>query len=327
MGSPDVPAPVGESAPPENRADRIRRLCREWCKAVAQPDGSLTIGPEAARLRLHSNGIVFHELSHVELQVACVELSRVLLLPRANTVIDVDHFLLWTWIAQLLQSQSTVPEARDVRKLLGLCVRAALAAARPPAQDDHSWWLQGKIEELIPHHLRWLGMDSSLVLTHLAFPALEGTLKLACRSLVDLAGMVRADFEVPSRRSGATPVQYSVTGKGSRQCSSIRDLLLLHHDQVASAELRARVGEIRDHIASLHPGEDGFEVLYGWRNGSLHGAESYPTIGGTVLTLAQLIAFEDLAGDFEKARADTWRGVEWQGRLGTRSPRSFYPPF
>jgi len=289
------------------------------------------MGP-GEQYQLYANSIAFHELSHAELQVACVELARVLLLRGASTIVDTDHLLLWTWIMQLLHSvQPRDPEAEDVHKLLALCVRAALASTRPPAADRHAWELQQKVEDLIPDHLRWLGIESHVVLTYLAFPALEGILKLSARAFVDLSGNVRAAFTVPPR-TGSRLSDYAPagTGKGRDRCSSLRDLLLLHSDRVAVDPLRARIAEMRDHIGSLHPGQDGFDVLFDWRNASLHGAESYPTIGGTVLTLALLIALEGIAAGFESLRVQTCQAVERDQQIRGRSlraPWSFYPPY
>src|SRR5205823_2454493 len=130
------------SAPSESRIDRIRRLCDEWCAAASQPGGGMAIGQATEQLRLSRNGIVFHELTHEELQAACVGLARVLLRPGLNTVVDDDHLLLWSWLAQLLVSRSGGVAAgtdREVRELLGVCVLAALAPTRPPAADRHAW--------------------------------------------------------------------------------------------------------------------------------------------------------------------------------------------
>jgi len=95
--------------------------------------------------------------------------------------------------------------------------------------------------------------------------------------------------------------------------------------------LRTCVREIREHLATLQRGTDGFNIVYDWRNSSLHGVASYPTIGGTVLTLALLIALEGVNADFETSRAATWQAVEWEVRTSAgsrfRSPRRFYPPY
>lgn len=318
------------SAPSESRVDLIRRLCGEWCAAASQPGGGMVIGQVTEQLRLNRNGIVFHELTHEELQAACVGLARVLLRSGLNTVVDQDHLLLWSWLAQLLVSRSGGAGAdREVRELLSVCVRAALAPTRPPTTDRYALQVQRQIDDLIPFHLRWFGMQSHVVLAYLSFPALEGVLKLACGSFVDLSGKAVVPFSVPARSGGGTN-DYGPSS-GRPQCSSLRDLLLLHHASVAVDPLRARVQEIRDHLASLQPATDGFDLLYDWRNSSLHGAASYPTIGGTVLTLALLIALEGVKADFETSRAAAWQGVEWELRTGadsrSRSPWSFYPPY
>lgn len=308
----------------------IEQLCDSWIAAASQPGGGLALGPATERFRLRNNGIVFHELSFEELQTAFVALTRVLLQPGLNTIIDTDHLQFWAWIAQLLLVQTSAnPAARDreVKHLLALCVRAALAPSRPQAADRYTWELQRQIDQLVPFHLRELGHNAHSVLSYLSFPALEGVLKLWCSTFVDLTGKVIDSFSVPDRGGGATTYDPS----GRSRCNSVRDLLLLFHSRVGSPSLIPRMDQIRAHIAALQAGRDGFDILYDWRNSSLHGETGFPTIGGTVLNLALLISFEELAGTFEVRRAATLKQVEWESRTsamaGHRGPWSFYPPW
>jgi hypothetical protein len=72
----------------------IKRLSQQWQQSVATSQG-LTIGGQSEQYRLLANNIGFHELDYDELRTACVELTKLLLLPGANTVIDHDHSWLW----------------------------------------------------------------------------------------------------------------------------------------------------------------------------------------------------------------------------------------
>jgi hypothetical protein len=322
-----APAPEDSAAKrTESRADLIRRLCDDWCAAVRKPEGGFALGPRTEGFRLHRNGVVFHELEFEELQTACVSLGRVLLLSGLNTVIDYDHFLLWSWLGQILVSRdrkSRPQDDREVRELLGVCVRAALGPFRPPPVDEYTWHLHGEIDRLTPFHLGELGNNTHRVLAYLSFPALEGILKIACSNYVSLSGAVLSPFSVLSRSGRA--IKYVPSGRRNR-CSSLRDLLLLHYERVAAVPLRTCIREVRDHIGALQSGADGFDVLFDWRNSSVHGSASWHTIGGTVLTLALLIALEDVRGDFEVCRTEAFRMVQRESGIGIRSPWSYYPP-
>jgi hypothetical protein len=148
-------------------------------------------------------------------------------------------------------------------------------------------------------------------------------------SFIDLRGTVLQQFQ---RRSGST---YSA---GSR-CSNVGDLLSLLVNTVASAGLRADLTDVLVHIASLVPVQanqtapDGYEVVFDWRNSSLHGETSLTTIGGTILSLGLLVALDGLRGDYPKHRAATLQRAQHEVSMASSlgrwdpSPWSYYPPF
>jgi hypothetical protein len=70
-------------------------------------------------------------------------------------------------------------------------------------------------------------------------------------------------------------------------------------------------------------------VLFRWRNSSLHGETSLPTIGGTVFNTAILIALDAIAADYESVRDRVIHHVRWEAQAagGHRSPWLYYPPY
>ena len=110
-------------------------------------------------------------------------------------------------------------------------------------------------------------------------------------------------------------------------CSSLRDLLFLHYDTVANADLVTKLDAFKAHFAELDDSVDPFDLLYSWRNQSLHGAAAFQTIGGILLTLAFLIAISELQDRFDEHRDLILKHCRWEAQTGHRSPWSYYPPY
>lgn len=303
-------------------ATAIEGLCDAWLDAATR-EGGISIGGESEQYRLRNNGIRFHELNFEELRSACVGLSKVLLLPGLNTIVDLDHFLLWSWCGELLLGpDGTLTEAEaDIAQLARAAVRAALVGARPPTEE--AFERARRAQEVLTPNAKQHLQESHVALAYLSLPLLEAITRRACHEYVDLTGKVLAPF--PRRRSGT----YT---EGSR-CSSVVDLLELLVARVADEPLSDDLQLIRGTIAMASESEDGFDTIWEWRNSSLHGETRYPTIGGTVLTLGLRIAVEELNGDYEGARN---RALERaQQAVGTSQvvgrwdppPWSFYPPY
>jgi hypothetical protein len=60
---------------------------------------------------------------------------------------------------------------------------------------------------------------------------------------------------------------------------------------------------------SLLP-RSGFDAVFEWRNSSLRGNASYPTISGTLLTLFFLIALDEVRDDYAQMRDSALRRVQ-----------------
>jgi hypothetical protein len=63
--------------------------------------------------------------------------------------------------------------------------------------------------------------------------------------------------------------------------------------------------------------EDPFDVVYRWRNSSLHGQASLPTIRGTVFNTAILVALDAISADYDSMRDRALENVELLARDGS----------
>lgn len=309
--------------PPLSAAD-IRSLCDKWCEASTMPGGGMAIGQQSEKFRLLANGIAFHELTHDQVCTALVALCKVLLRPGMNTIVHQDHYGIWSWCAEVLlnpRAEVFPQQQQEIKSLFEASLHAALAHCRRPPASSEEWEAQGQMGRQLPHHAQQLLQSSSLVLAYLAFPLLEAVLKRACASFISLDGTVTAQFQVP-HRDGKNRV-YAPQAK----CSSIRDLLHLHSSSATADNLRAHMDEFRSHIRFLDPSLDPFDLIYQWRNDSLHGTSNYQTIGGTILSLALLISIFEIEADFEQRRDLAIEHCRWEAQVGHKSPWSFYPPY
>lgn len=311
---------------PRHTAAQIAKLCDDWCTATVTPEGGLTIGSNTEKFRLLANGVVFHELDFDALCTALLGLSKVLLRPGLNTIVDHDHFGAWSWCGELLLSPRAnlfSTEQHEIKSLFETTIHAALANCREPATTKEDWQAQNQIEEMQPHHAKQLLREAMLVLAYLAFPLLEAVLKRACKTFVSFDGQVVSAFTVQKRQGN--PKIYDPAR--SHRCSSLRDLLFLHHLQVAEPELKALLDDFKKHIATLDGTQDPFDLIYHWRNQSLHGAANFQTIGGTLLNLSLLISLFELRQDFDQHRAQILDHCRWEAQSSHKSPWSFYPPY
>jgi hypothetical protein len=300
------------------RVETIKSLCDSWIGALTHPDGSHRIGGTTEQFRLLANGIVFHDLDHDELRAACLGLSTVLLVPgRMSTYIDSDHVCFWAWCGEILcilPSPCFSEDERDLQDLLALCIRAALAslglmdrrAGNPPA--------------LVVNAEEWV-IGAHRALAYLAFPLLEGVVKKHTSRFVDMRGWVVEDFVVPRVNGGMREYR----ARRRDRCSSLRDLLYLLYE-LTSEDLKHDLDEQRSHLALFAEDAtmDGFDVIFDWRNSSLHGGANLTTVGGTVLNTALLVAISDLKHTYDAERTETLRRVRFELENEISFAGSFY---
>jgi len=302
--------------------DRIVALCDELATklddAVTRAGGGLIVDFDLEQFRLRNNGICWPDLSYGELQTACAALLRVGVLRNGYSIVDQDHLYLWSWIAQLLHAHPPeVTEPIAAHDTLCLAVRAALAPVRLSGLDQNTQELFNLVDRLIPYHLRELRTHSSEILTYLAFPALEAALRLACGDFVDSKGFVLAPFASVGGRSYAP---------GNR-CSNLRDLLLLLYDRVAPSDLRDMLTRIRVHLSTLDSTTDPFELVFAWRNSTLHGERQLSTVSATVLTIGLLVGLHTIESDFGARQSRARKIADWEiGRGLYGRSYGFFPP-
>ncbi len=297
-----------------DRSQQILDLCDAWVTEATKA-GGLSLGGATEQHRLLNNGFVPHEMTYAELIATCLGLTRVLIHPGLNTVIDHDHFWFWAWCAELLTGEGTYfsPAEQELRGRFELACRASLARAQPPTQAGFEKSRQ--VGETLSVHAYRLLLDTHQVLTYLAFPLLEGLTRKACAAFVDYSGQV------------LTPFRHY---KPTQRCSNLGHMLHLLRQKVAGPDLSRDLDTLGSVIVRLGA-TDPWDQLFQWRNSALHGATPYGTIGGTVLNTAILIALDALRTAYEPARTGTLNRVQREVQrmqMGSRrSPWSFYPPY
>jgi len=308
-----------------DRSKEILDLCHSWVSASTAADGTIQISGSSEEFRLRNNGVEFHTLSYNELRAACIGLSRVLLRPGLNTVIDFDHMLFWSWCGEIFASTAASyfgVDEREPQQLFGLACRAALAETYRP---DHRGWEENRDRLMaMEPNSRELVTNAHVVLVYLAFPLLEAILRKTCSAYVTPNGSVVTSFDKGHGGRGS----YSI---GDR-CSNFGHLLWLLYDRVAGPELVDGLDQQRAGLRALESNTDPFGLLFGWRNSSLHGQTALPTIGGTVYNTAILIALDAVRADYDALREKIVERVRWQAATdqltsGYRSPWSYYPPW
>lgn len=322
----------------------IKKLCDDWYdEKKALPEGQLW-GPNPEEFRLLSNGIVFHELNHEELCAAIIGLSKVQLLPNLSSYTHRDHFDLWGWCGELLLNnqvrlgfekpgkiQPPTPKmSQEIQSLYVTCLHAVLVNSVRPSATQEQFDELNRMENLLTRHRTHLIEKSFLIVAYLAFPLLESVIKRACVNYVGLNGEVLAAFDVPGR-PGKKDKCYNPTGTARNcrdECSSLRDLLFLHHKLVAPPRLKALIDDFRDHLTSLDTTQDPFDLIYQWRNQTLHGKTNFHTIGATILNFSLLISLFELEEKFEENRSICVAvGGFAEHNAKYRGSRSFYPPY
>jgi hypothetical protein len=95
--------------------------------------------------------------------------------------------------------------------------------------------------------------------------------------------------------------------------------------------MQAVLDLFRDYIQKYDPLEDPYEIIFGWRNGTLHGERSWGAVGGTVLNLAILIGLERIAPDYARRREialgryKNWHSIREHDRSMGRTPDDSIP--
>jgi hypothetical protein len=289
----------------------ILQLCDDAAATLQDPSGCLIYNHEIEKFRLQANDIQFHKLNYEELCAALVGLTKVLIFPRLNTLIASDHIYFWAWCAEIILSDGNYfsIQEREIRELLSTVVRALI-------DDSNSSYLADK---------------RHLIASYLAFPLLEGLLKKKCSAFVDSNGQVQAPFTV-TREDGS---QRRYEQRNNSRCNSLGDLLYLLKYTILSntSELYKVLDGLAKHVRSLDPSMDPLMKIYNWRNTSLHGSDSFATIGGILLNFSIALCIDDLHENFETLRSSGEQKMQFRvaqaeiiSQQGTLFDSWYYPP-
>jgi hypothetical protein len=131
--------------------------------------------------------------------------------------------------------------------------------------------------------------------------------------------------------NGKVIAQFTLGGttyKVGRQISSLRVLLEVEQELIADSALQADIDQLVSGLPRLEPDcAHGFDVIYCWRNRSLHGAQRVQVVGATVFGLTLRVLVSELVGSYEDLRIAIKSSLEWRASLeAPRTPWQYYPP-
>ncbi len=283
-----------------------------------QADGSGREDAFTRKLRLIANGIKFHELEFDELQAACIGLTETMV-PRVITggYICPDHHRFWGWCVQVLLTapiRNIVPTSGDlIHQLLessACLILGGESYVLAPLDYKHSKDYDWCLERLISRKL--------FILKFLTYLLLESLLKAHCSSFVQADGTVTTQFSI-QRRNGSNRLY----NPGNR-CSSLRDLFILLQQSSASPELLETLQRLESHFQRLDP-TPFIDLLYEWRNATLHGTSEITAVSGTSFNLCLLLCLELVQPNYAGLQqAAVQNVVNWKAAKFNLSPIYYY---
>lgn len=295
-----------------NRIAQIQNLTRLWHEATQVEGGGSRIGEHTECYRLSRNGIAFHQLQYDEILPAIGYVTSTLLLPGLNSVVTQDHLSLIAWCQQVILDRNHISQSplenRNYHKMAEICSSLELI-------DFHSG-------SEINRSTEWLTImgERGMIIACLAFPLLEGGLKICCSDFVTIDGVVKQDFEISLvNRNNET---YKHKQKAGDKISSLKVLLQLYHELVASHPAKEAVSIIKNSLSRLHPQVDPMQLIYDWRNSTLHGADSFSTIGGTILGLTFIVEISKEKDNYEDFRKQTIENCRFKSK--SESPMWYF---
>lgn len=294
-----LPIHDGDSKMGQLSADQIIDLCENYRKSAFARPGEASFGRESESFRLLAHNLKFHELNFDELIASIIGLTNTLSIPNLTTI-SPDHIALWSWCGEFLFGIRSVfynGENPDIKPLFKTAIRASITAGSRA------------------YNLREL--DFSLTLSYVVFPLLEAILKRASVEYMSPDGTVIKPFKKLNPK-----LEYKV---GNR-CSNVGEMLHLHYEHVASPVLKMKIDSFRAHIETLDKDRRPFEMIFFWRNDTLHGSASYPTIAGTLFNLCLLITLHEFKDQYEQRRDMIVDRFDWVDTSVFPDAFLYYPP-
>lgn len=279
--------------------------------ALTQQPAGRGVGRDVQAAGFAANGIDPPELDMDALRAGLVGLAQTLAHPSGSLLVLPEHRAMWAWCGQLVLFTGPLlftEEEWHLQRLSAAAIRAHIA--NPTA------------ENLVPRgdaNTIWLATDTATVASYLPYSLLEGVIKKVCREHVSFDGRVLAQFDV--LRSNGTIRRYNV---GDR-CSNIGHMLQLLIDSTLDADLRIDLTSVLEFISPGAPVATSCDVVFAWRNGSLHGENHAPAGSAVVLQLALLILLCVIRPDFADRREQALAAMRQAIEDQRGSPHCFYP--
>lgn len=304
--------------------EKFENLAKQFVGQQLREDGSLFIVDERNQYLITKHFKIAH------LPLAALQVLPISLTPTLRIETNQDHAELWAWTAELVHNlEADVSLFKDeVRDQFELLIHLNLSHLGVTPRDNWHMMLNRLTRELAGHHVAQVIAYKFILSGNLSFPLLEGITRRKCSEFVTIDGSIKKAFSLSNGTS------YS-PGKGGRNwISSLRDELLLLHEKVASPELQDCMEEFKRKVSQFHNDgqQDGYQLIYDWRNEALHGEEFWITKYGVITNLICLILLHEIPHDVYSSKVDQIRQiVEWQKKtsrpgFGLRPPWSFYPP-
>lgn len=265
--------------------------------------------------------IVIHEASFDVVRNLILNTSKRIEHDNVKTIVTPNHFLIWSWVSEVLLSRYVyVYECEsDDSNLLDLCCRAALANTYVPSNNQQQWEAKCALDNATPHFITRFKEHSFLALGYLVFPLLEGIIKQKASEYISKDGEAVKEFSI--RQKSGKSRQYRV----GQRCSSLRDLLFLFHEKVSDPQLREDIEKIRINIGLISDDQDPFDVIYQWRNDSLHGFSNHQHVAVTMFCFCLIVLLHSIKDDYERIKGN----VAKESALYTNQYAfwTYYPPY
>ena len=119
----------------------------------------------------------------------------------------------------------------------------------------------------------------------------------------------------------ARPDGSTRTYNPGNRCSSLRDLFVLLEQSIASHELSESLQRLRSHFQRLNPTTPLVDLVYSWRNATLHGADEVTAISGTIFNFCLLLGLELVRPNYAQWQQAAMQEVDkWKAAKVNISP-------
>lgn len=297
----------------QDGVDKILQLCDNWLKTVVKPDRSGVHNGSEQKFTLKAN-IDFRKLSINEIQACCIGLTNRLHYRNIGTFIDRDQTIFRSWIGQLFCTSNFKQTLNNDEIHSHVCdIIIPMILTSTDVLFDLSIDKRGKPIEGYDYNLRRFIASSHTILRYLSYPLLEACTRKLCNNFITSDGIVTHQFSVTGRT-------YNIHNK----CSSLEHLLILLESSVAKAELKFFLNKIKATITRITGSTTPFEILYSWRNQTLHGNQFSGIAGDLIFNISILFLLEVARSNYVELSKEAYKVYEKSIQRNIRSSNSYY---